>query len=153
METLEERIQRKLHKKQTLIKVARGQEKADVAIKNARYLNVFSSTWEEGDIAVSGGLIAGIGGKYEGRREIDARGRYVIPGLIDAHIHLESAIVAPPEFARIALRHGTTTVVTAVETLGPASSPSILTKSTVASDALAMFTMLLPIRIVESSVS
>ena len=112
METLEERIKRKLHKKQTLIKVARGREKADVAIKNARYLNVFSSTWEEGDIAVSGGLIAGIGGKYEGRREIDARGRYVIPGLIDAHIHLESAIVAPPEFARIALRHGTTTVVT-----------------------------------------
>lgn len=112
METLEQRIARKIKKKQTLIRVARGLEKADLVIRNARYLNVFSSTWEAGDIAVSGGLIAGIGGRYEGERVTDAKGRYVIPGLIDAHIHLESAIVAPPEFARIALSHGTTTVVT-----------------------------------------
>ena len=112
METLEQRIARKIKKKQTLIRVARGLEKADLVVRNARYLNVFSSTWEAGDIAVSGGLIAGIGGRYEGERVTDAKGRYVIPGLIDAHIHLESAIVAPPEFARIALSHGTTTVVT-----------------------------------------
>lgn len=111
METLQERIERKIEKKRTLIRVARGLEKADLAIKNAKYLNVFSDSWETGDIAVSGGLIAGIGGEYHGKTEIDAGGRHVIPGLIDAHIHLESAIVEPCEFARIALTHGTTTVV------------------------------------------
>ena len=83
METLEQRIARKIKKKQTLIRVARGLEKADLVVRNARYLNVFSSTWEAGDIAVSGGLIAGIGGRYEGERVTDAKGRYVIPGLID----------------------------------------------------------------------
>ena len=82
-----------------------------IVIKNAKYLNVFSDSWETGDIAVSGGLIAGIGGEYHGKTEIDAAGKHVIPGLIDAHIHLESAIVEPAEFARIALPHGTTTVV------------------------------------------
>ena len=112
METLEQRLARKLNKKQTLIRVARGLEKADLVIKNAKYLNVFSSSWETGDIAVSGGLIAGIGDDYNGQTEIDAAGKHVIPGLIDAHIHLESAVVEPAEFARIALRHGTTTVVT-----------------------------------------
>lgn len=112
METLKERLDRKLGKKQKLIRVARGLEKADLVIKNARYLNVFSNEWNDGDIAVSGGLIAGIGGSYDGERVIDAHGRYVTPGLIDAHIHLESAIVSPREFARIATRHGTTTVIT-----------------------------------------
>lgn len=111
METLQERIERKIEKKRTLIRVARGLEKADLAIRNAKYLNVFSDSWETGDIAVSGGLIAGIGGEYRGKTEIDAAGKHVIPGLIDAHIHLESAIVEPAEFARIALTHGTTTVV------------------------------------------
>lgn len=112
METLKERLDRKLGKKQKLIRVARGLEKADLVIKNAKYLNVFSDEWNDGDIAVSGGLIAGIGWSYDGRRVIDAGGRYVTPGLIDAHIHLESAIVSPREFARIATRHGTTTVIT-----------------------------------------
>ena len=111
METLQERIERKIEKKRTLIRVARGLENADLVIKNAKYLNVFSDSWETGDIAVSGGLIAGIGGEYHGKTEIDAAGKHVIPGLIDAHIHLESAIVEPAEFARIALTHGTTTVV------------------------------------------
>ena len=111
METLQERIERKIEKKRTLIRVARGLEKAELVIKNAKYLNVFSDSWETGDIAVSGGLIAGIGGEYHGKTEIDAAGKHVIPGLIDAHIHLESAIVEPAEFARISLTHGTTTVV------------------------------------------
>ena len=111
MESLQERIERKIEKKRTLIRVARGLEKAELVIKNAKYLNVFSDSWETGDIAVSGGLIAGIGGEYSGKTEIDAAGKHVIPGLIDAHIHLESAIVEPAEFARIALTHGTTTVV------------------------------------------
>lgn len=112
METLQERLERKLDKKRRLISVARGTEKADLVVKNALYLNVFSNEWLSGDIAVSGGLIAGVGGEYDGEKVIDARGRHVIPGLIDAHVHLESAIVSPREFARIALRHGTTTVIT-----------------------------------------
>ncbi len=111
METLDQRLARKLEKKRRLIRVAAGQEEADLVIRNARFLNVFTSRWEQGDIAVAGGIIAGICGKYRAAQDIDAAGRYLIPGLIDAHIHLESAIVMPAEFARIALRHGTTTVI------------------------------------------
>jgi adenine deaminase len=110
-ETLEERIQRKLAKKQRAIRVARGDEKADLVIKNAVYLNVFSNEFCTGDIAVSDGLIAGVD-KYSGIDEIDATRRIVCPGFIDAHIHLESSLVMPGEFAKAATRRGTTTVVT-----------------------------------------
>jgi len=109
-ETTAERIERKLPKKSRLIDVAAGREKADLVIKNARYVNVFSNEICKGDIAVSGGLIAGIG-DYDGEEEIDAAGQIIIPGLIDAHIHLESALVLPSEFAKAVVKHGTTTVV------------------------------------------
>ena len=110
-ETTTERIERKLDRKLRLIRVARGEEPADVVFKNATYLNVFSNDFCHGDIAVSNGLVAGIG-SYHGIEEIDVSGRFVSPGFIDAHIHLESSMVSPAEFARAVVSHGTTTVIT-----------------------------------------
>ncbi len=109
-ETTSEKVARKLGKKQKLVNVAAGRVKADFVLKNATYLNVFSNEFCFGDIAVSDGLIAGVG-EYSGERETDARGLFVCPGLIDAHIHLESSMVLPGEFARAVVRHGTTTVI------------------------------------------
>ena len=110
-ESIADKVARKLPKKLRLIRVARGEEKADVVFKNATYLNVFSNDFCHGDIAVADGLIAGVG-QYSGHTEIDVSGRFIAPGLIDAHIHLESSLVSPAEFARAVVRHGTTTVIT-----------------------------------------
>lgn len=102
---------RQLAAKQRLIAVAAGREKADLVLKNAKYLNVFSNEFLCGDIAVANGLIAGVG-KYDGKTEIDVSGKLVLPGFIDAHIHLESSMVTPAEFAKAVVAHGTTTVIT-----------------------------------------
>lgn len=110
-ETYIEKVQRKLEKKQRVVRVAAGQEKADLVLKNATYLNVFSNEFCHGDIAVAEGLIVGMGA-YQGATEIDAGSAIVCPGFIDAHIHLESALVTPWEFAKATLPHGTTTVIT-----------------------------------------
>ena len=110
-ETIAQCVERKLDRKLRLIRVACGEEPADVVFKNATYLNVFSNDFCHGDIAVSDGLIAGIG-SYHGLREMGVCGQFVSAGFIDAHIHLESSLVSPAEFARAVLRHGTTTVIT-----------------------------------------
>ena len=106
-----QKTDRQLAAKQRLIAVAAGREKADLVLKNAKYLNVFSNEFLSGDIAVSNGLIAGVG-KYDGKTEIDVSGNLVLPGFIDAHIHLESSMVTPAEFAKAVVAHGTTTVIT-----------------------------------------
>ncbi len=105
------KIQRKLIKKRRIIDVAAGREKADLVLKNATYVNVFSGELDTCDIAVAEGLIVGMG-HYAGIVERDMSGRIVCPGFIDAHIHLESSLVSPAEFARAVLPHGTTTVIT-----------------------------------------
>ena len=105
------RINRKLNKKLRIVEVAAGRQKADLVLKNAAYVNVFSNEICQGDIAVAEGLIVGMG-RYEGEREVDVSGKIVLPGFIDAHIHLESAMVSPKEFAKAVLPHGTTTVIT-----------------------------------------
>ncbi|MBQ9493853.1 MAG: adenine deaminase [Oscillibacter sp.] len=105
------KINRKLATKQYVVEVASGRRKADLALKNATYVNVFCNCLSRGDIAVAGGLIAGMG-NYSGETEIDMSGKLVLPGFVDAHIHLESSLVLPREFARAALPHGTTTIVT-----------------------------------------
>lgn len=110
-EIFEQKINRQLAAKQRIIAVAAGREKADLVLKNAKYLNVFSNEFLCGDIAVANGLIAGVG-KYDGKTEIDVSGKLVLPGFIDAHIHLESSMVTPAEFAKAVVAHGTTTVVT-----------------------------------------
>lgn len=106
-----QKTDRQLAAKQRIIAVAAGREKADLVLKNAKYLNVFSNEFLCGDIAVANGLIAGVG-KYNGKTEIDVSGKLVLPGFIDAHIHLESSMVTPAEFAKAVVAHGTTTVIT-----------------------------------------
>lgn len=106
-----QKTDRQLAAKQRIIAVAAGREKADLVLKNAKYLNVFSNEFLCGDIAVANGLIAGVG-KYDGKTEIDVSGKLVLPGFIDAHIHLESSMVTPAEFAKAVVAHGTTSVIT-----------------------------------------
>ena len=105
------KINRKLNKKLHVIDVAAGRAPADLVLKNATYVNVFSNELCNGDIAVAEGLIVGMG-EYHGKVEVDVSGKLVLPGFIDAHIHLESSLVSPTEFAKAVLPHGTTTVIT-----------------------------------------
>ena len=105
------KINRKLNKKLHVIDVAAGRAPADLVLKNATYVNVFSNELCHGDIAVAEGLIVGMG-EYHGKVEVDVSGKLVLPGFIDAHIHLESSLLSPTEFAKAVLPHGTTTVIT-----------------------------------------
>lgn len=94
-----------------IINVARGLEKADLVIKNANIVNVLSEEIYKGDIAIVDGVIAGIGENYSGEKEIDVNGAFVSPSFIDGHVHLESAMMLPKEFASVVLPAGTTTVI------------------------------------------
>lgn len=105
------KINRKLLKKQRIIAAAAGREPADLVLKNATFVNVFSNELSTMDIAVAEGLIVGMG-SYHGRSEVDCTGKVILPGFLDAHIHLESSLVSPTEFVKAVLPHGTTTVVT-----------------------------------------
>ncbi|MBE9509006.1 MAG: adenine deaminase [Chloroflexi bacterium] len=92
--------------------IARGDEPADLALRNGRVINVFTGEIIEADVAIAGDTIVGVGPDYEAAEEIDLGGRYVCPGLIDAHVHVESSMVTPPQFARAVVPRGTTTAVT-----------------------------------------
>lgn len=92
------------------IDAAAGRKKADIVIKNATYVNVFNGKIEKGDVAIVGDRIVGTG-SYEGEREIDASGLTVVPGYIDAHVHIESSQLSPEEFASLVVPRGTTTVI------------------------------------------
>ena len=89
-----------------IINVARGLEKADLVIKNANIVNVLSEEIHKGDIAICDGVIAGIGENYSGEKEIDINGAYVTPSFIDGHVHLESTMMLPKEFAKTVLPAG-----------------------------------------------
>lgn len=93
-----------------LIAVARGDAEPDTVITGARVFSAFTREWLAGDVALYGGKIAGVGA-YAGGERIDAGGRYLVPGFIDAHVHLESAKLVPTEFARAVVPRGTTAVV------------------------------------------
>ena len=95
---------------QTRIGVARGEEPADLVLKNAQLVNVVSGEIHPADVAVHDGRVVGWG-EYEAREVVDLEGRFVCPGLIDAHVHLESSMVQPAEFARAVVPHGTTVVI------------------------------------------
>lgn len=101
-------------KKETLknvIDVAANRNVADLVIKNCKIVDVYNSSIIEGkDIAITDGYIAGFG-NYQGEREIDAQGRYAVPGFIDGHIHIESSYVTPEEIGRLLVPHGTTTII------------------------------------------
>ena len=95
----------------SLIRHARGDEPADLLLRNGRIVNVLSGQVEEGSVAIAGEFIVGLG-DYAAREVIDLDGAFVAPGFIDAHVHIESALVPPSEFARAVVPRGTTTVVT-----------------------------------------
>lgn len=96
----------------TLLAAARGEQPADLLLRNGQIVNVFSGTIERADVAIVNGRIAGIGAGYSGRETVDLQGAFIVPGLIDAHVHIESSLCTPPQFARAVVPHGVTTVVT-----------------------------------------
>nr|WP_319375464.1 adenine deaminase [uncultured Methanoregula sp.] len=93
-----------------LLDAARGLVPADLVLHNARIFNAFTCTWDKGSLAVTDGRILGMG-EYQGKEERDLEGQYIVPGLIDAHVHIESSLLAPKEYARLVALHGTTTVI------------------------------------------
>ncbi|MFZ2071602.1 MAG: adenine deaminase [Halobacteriota archaeon] len=93
-----------------LVDVAIGKEKADLVLKNATLVNVCSSELYETDIAIARGIVIGLG-RYDGREEIEARGKYAVPGLIDGHTHIEMSMLSVCEFAKAVVPRGTTSVV------------------------------------------
>lgn len=93
-----------------MMDVASGRRKASLVLKGGTVVNVFTEKTEVADIAIEDGYIAGIG-DYEGEHNVDLSGQYICPGFIDGHIHIESAMVSPPEFEKAVLPHGTTAVI------------------------------------------
>ena len=93
-----------------VIEAAAGRKKAKLVFKNAQVVNVFTKQVEQADVAVEAGVIAGVG-QYSGEEEVDCTGLYLCPGFVDAHIHVESTMAVPYEFARAVATSGTTTVV------------------------------------------
>ena len=87
-------------------------QKVDLVLRNAKYLDEDKREFVEGDIAIKDGKIVGINGNFSGKEEKDLTGKYITPGFIDGHIHLESSVISPEDFAKIASIHGTTAVVT-----------------------------------------
>ena len=90
--------------------ITRGQRKAELVLKNAEIVNVFTGEILAGDVAIEDGIIVGTG-SYEGKTERDMTGKYICPGFIDSHLHLESTLVTPGELVTVASRHGTTTFI------------------------------------------
>ncbi|MFN8467570.1 MAG: adenine deaminase [Caldilineaceae bacterium] len=97
--------------KRSLLAAARGDVPADLLLRNGRIVNVFTGLVEQGDIAIWRDRIAGIGPGYKARQEINLDGAYVTPGLIDAHVHIESSLLVPAQFAAAVLPHGVTSIV------------------------------------------
>src|SRR4026209_627476 len=95
---------------QRRLAVARGDEPADLVVRGGRVLSVFTREWLEGDVAIADGVGAG-GGSYTGAETIEAEGKFVVPGFIDSHMHIESRNLLPDELARLVLPLGTTPVV------------------------------------------
>lgn len=92
------------------IDAAMGRVKADLVLKNANYINVFTESIDSGDIAIVGETIIGIG-NYEGEKEIDCTNLYVAPGFIDSHVHIESSMIIPEQFGHVVIKKGVTTVI------------------------------------------
>ncbi len=101
----------KREKLQKRIDAALGKIPSDLVIKNVKYLDVFSAAWRQGDIGVYDGAIVGLEPGLKGKREVDGRGKALVPGFIDAHVHVESSLLTPIDFQRAVLPRGTTTAI------------------------------------------
>ena len=93
------------------LRAAQGQDLCDVVLRNVRWLDVFSCAFVEGDVAIADGVVVGMAPGLKGAREIDGKGAHLVPGFIDAHVHLESSLLVPESFQRAVLPRGTTTAV------------------------------------------
>lgn len=93
------------------LRAAQGTEPCDLILKNVRWLDVFGCAFREGDVAIAGGVVVGTEPGLQGKREIDAKGAHLVPGFIDAHVHLESSLLVPESFQRAVLPRGTTAAV------------------------------------------
>ena len=93
------------------ILAARRQIPADLVLKQGRVVNVFSGEIQERDVALYDGIIVGLGPAYQGKEELKVKGKWIVPGLIDAHLHVESSMLLPSRLATALLPHGTTTIV------------------------------------------
>lgn len=93
------------------LRAARGTEPSDLVLRNVRYLDVFTCAFVEGDIAIHDGVVVGLDAGLPAKREIDTKGAHVVPGFVDAHVHLESSLLVPESFQRAVLPRGTTTAV------------------------------------------
>jgi adenine deaminase len=93
------------------LRAAQGHDPCDLVVKNVRWLDVFACEFVEGDVAIADGVVVGLAPGLRGAREIDGRGAHVVPGFIDAHVHLESSLLVPESFQRAVLSRGTTTAV------------------------------------------
>jgi adenine deaminase len=107
-----------------LLSVARGQVPADCILTGGRIINVFNGEIESADIAIADGMIAGIGSGYDGIRRIDLNGSFVAPGLIDAHVHIESSLCVPSQFAAALVPRGVTGVVADPHEIANVSGPA-----------------------------
>ena len=94
-----------------LLSQARGETPADMVIKNASVVNLFSGRIEETSVALGGGLVVGLGDEYEGLETVDIAGAYLVPGFIDGHIHIESTLLCPAQLARVMVPHGTGAII------------------------------------------
>jgi adenine deaminase len=95
----------------TRIDAARGLTACDLVLRGAKWLDVFSGQWLTGDIAINEGVIVGVGEKYQGKQTVSMKGRYLVPGFIDSHVHVESTLMVPSEFERVVLPRGTTSAI------------------------------------------
>ena len=93
-----------------LIDMAAGRTSVDTLIINCKVVDVFNQTVMDGPLALGNGKVIGFG-EYEAKEIIDAEGGVIIPGLIDSHVHIESSSITPPQFSRVVLPHGTTTII------------------------------------------
>ena len=93
------------------IAAARGETPADLVIKNAHFLDVFSGKFQIGDVAIYDGKVVGIIDDYEGINTIDGSGKFLVPGFIDSHVHIESSLMTPARFQQAVLPCGTTSVI------------------------------------------
>lgn len=130
---------------QSLIDGASGKTPCDLILKNGRVLDVFSGEILSESVAVKDGMIVGLGPAYAGTVEVDLQGAYIVPGLIDAHIHIESTLATPKEFSKAATKHGITTVIMDPHEIGNVLGTEGLTYMLNASENLPVdFQMMLP---------
>ena len=93
------------------IAAALGEVRSEFVLKSGRIFDVITGEYIEGDVAIVGKKIVGVGKEYQGDREMDVSGKILVPGFIDTHLHIESSLVTPLEFERCVVPHGVTTAI------------------------------------------